>query len=114
MGAFIYLPKAERQQAITHAESKTDDIQRVLADLKRISSEAEQKREQITRLQKEMASSGYQAKLEEKAAMGRKLDDEREKLSNELTSLTQQMESRTSLSLKKEESQKLSAEIQSM
>jgi outer membrane murein-binding lipoprotein Lpp len=79
-----------------------------------VSSDVEQKKNRLDTLLKEIEGNEYEGKLEEKSSAARALESQRDRLSNEMASSTQQMESRTNLALRKEEAQKLDLEIQNM
>ena len=72
----------------------------------------EQKKQRLDALLKEIDANEYEKKLEEKSDAARALESQRDRLGNEMASSTQQMESRTNLSLRKEEAHKLDLEIQ--
>lgn len=72
----------------------------------------EQKRNRIDGLKAEIVANGYEKQLEQKNATIRALEAERDHLSNEMASITQQMESRTNLTMRKEEARRLEAEIE--
>lgn len=103
---------ADRQRVITSAESRLDVIQTKSSELKIVLSDVKQKKARIDALNQESHAHEFDKKLEEKASAMRELESQRERLNNELASSTQQMESRTNLSLRKEEAQKLDLEIQ--
>lgn len=85
-----------------------------MSELKGIASEVQSKKERVAKLRDDIFSSQYQRQIEDRAAAIRRLDQERERLANELASNTQQMESRASLALRSEEALRLSTEIQDL
>jgi len=77
-----------------------------------VTSDVEQKKRRLDVLHKEIEDSQYEKRLEEKSSAARELESQRDRLNNEMASTTQQMESRTNLSLRKEEALKLDMEIE--
>lgn len=82
-----------------------------MLDLRGVSSDVEQKRNRIEALKAEIATTGYEKQLDQKNTALRALEAERDRLTSEMASITQQMESRTNLSLRKEEARRLDDEI---
>ncbi|PVG02753.1 putative RAD50-DNA repair protein [Serendipita vermifera] len=103
---------AERQRATAAAEVKLDGIRNKASELKGLQNEAEQKRKRIDTLKEEMISHNFDQKLEDKSTAMRELESQRDKLNQELVSSTQQMESRTTLGLRKQEVEKFDLDIQ--
>lgn len=81
------------------------------SDLKIVISDVKQKKDRIESLNQDFLAHQFDKKLDESSAALRELEGQRDRLSNELASSTQQMESRTSLNLRKEEAQKLDLEV---
>jgi phage tail tape-measure protein len=80
--------------------------------LKIVASDVEQKKKRLDALLKEIDGNEYEKKLDEKSSAAHALESQRDRLGTEMASSTQQMESRTNLSLRKEEAHKLDLEIQ--
>jgi chromosome segregation ATPase len=91
---------------------KLDGIRSKASELKGIQNEGEQKRKRIEALREEIDSHNFDQQLEEKSTAIRELESQRDKLDDEYASSTQQMESRSTLTVRKEEVQKFDLDIQ--
>lgn len=72
-------------------------------DLKSLENDIDEKRTRVAKVQADLASAGYEKKLGEKAARTREMEDARERLNAELTSLSRQADTRARLDIKRSE-----------
>ena len=72
-------------------------------DLRRVSVDVEEKKAKVASMKAELEGHGFDKQLEEKTRAIRRLEDERERISTELTTISLQADTRAKLDLKREE-----------
>ncbi|KAF8195567.1 AAA domain-containing protein [Pholiota molesta] len=104
--------QAERQDKIKKIERALEDMQSVPMSLRTLQVEMEDKKERLQKLKSAKLSAKYDERLAELANKGRKLEDERDQLNNELQSLSAQAEMRARLDMKRKEAKSKASEVQ--
>jgi DNA repair protein RAD50 len=87
-------------------------MQSVPMSLRTLQVEMEDKKERLQKLKSAKISAKYDERLAELANKGRKLEDERDQLNNELQSLSAQAEMRARLDMKRKEAKSKASEVQ--
>ena len=91
------------QKTISTDEAALDESGILATDLRRVSADVEEKKTKVVNMKAELEGHGFDKQLEEKARAVRHLEDERERISTELTSISLQADTRAKLDLKREE-----------
>lgn len=108
--SLIFL-EANLRKSITTDEARLDEAGTLATDLRRVSADVEEKRSKVALMKAELEGHGFDKQLEEKTRAIRRLEDERERISTELTSISLQADTRAKLDLKREESRRKDREI---
>lgn len=108
--SLIFL-EANLRKSITADEARLDEAGTLATDLRRVSADVEEKRAKVALMKAELEGHGFDKQLEEKTRAIRRLEDERERISTELTSISLQADTRAKLDLKREESRRKDREI---
>lgn len=72
-------------------------------DLRRVTVDVEEKKAKVASMKAELEEHSFDKQLEEKTRAIRRLEDERERISTELTTISLQADTRAKLDLKREE-----------
>jgi len=101
-----YSLETNLRKSITADEGALDEAGTVATDLRRVSADVEEKKTKVAIMKTELERYGFDKQLEEKTRANRRLEDERERMSTELTSISLQADTRAKLDLKREESRR--------
>ena len=105
--------QAENHDKIKRAERVLEDMQSILASLRALHLDMEDKKERLTKLSQGVELANYSLKLADFSANKRRLEDDREQLNFELQALTAQADTRARLQLKRSEVKMKGIEAQS-
>ena len=103
--------KANLRKSITADEAALDEARTLATDLRRVSADVHEKKTKVALMKAELEGHGFDKRLEEKTRAIRRLEDERERINTELTSISLQADTRAKLDLKREESRRKDREI---
>jgi DNA repair protein RAD50 len=99
------------QTSIAEAERTVDASHNVSTDLKTLEADIEEKKSRITKLQVEIKATNSDQKLAQNAAKARDMEDQRERLNAEMTSLSRQADTRARLDIKRSELKSKQTEV---
>lgn len=92
-------------------EATLDESGTLATDLRRVSADVKEKKIKVANTKAELEGHGFDKQLEEKTRAIRYLEDERERISTELTIISLQADTRAKLDLKREEFQRKDRDI---